>query len=48
MILLALETIDEMWLAHERLHVKRRPRYLNEETLSIGEFEIVRGGNVAK
>ena len=37
--------MEEMWGDHEREGVRRTPRYLKDETRSIGRREIVSGGN---
>ena len=40
--------MEEMWGDHEREGVRRTPRYLKDETRSIGRREIVSGGNWLK
>ena len=40
--------MEEMWGDHEREGVRRTPRYLKDETRTIGRREIVSGGNWLK
>ena len=40
--------MEEMWGDHEREGVRRTPRYLKDETRSIGRREIVSRGNWLK